>query len=92
MVSIIIIVIIIVVIIIIIIIIIIAIHYYYYYCYYYYYYHCTPHPSLGKGPMGSALMGSLQIMFFAEGLFGYQSVKICQICQFCVPVSPICQN
>ena len=32
-----------------------------------------------KGQMGSARMGSLQISYFlTEGLFGYQSVKICQ--------------
>ena len=43
-----------------------------------------------RDKMGSALVGSLRTLCsLTEGLFGYQSVKICQ---FSVPFSPICQT
>ena len=48
----------------------------------------------GKGEMGSALMESLQILCLStEGLFGYQSVNICQHlsnyvnCAYCLSLS-----
>ena len=47
---------------------------------------------IGKGQLGSALMGSLRLFVFFDGLLGYQSVEICQICKLCIPFSPICQK
>ena len=39
----------------------------------------TTTPDLGRGRMGSALMGSLLIVYvWPEVLFGYQSAQICQ--------------
>ena len=49
--------------------------------------------AVGRGQMGSALTGSLQIScFLTEGLFGYQSVKICPTLSILRTAPLICQN